>query len=166
MRLTVTLTYAAAPARIAAMMADEEFLRQVCAATVDPAARVEVRHGSTQTQVRTARTLPTDRLPDAMRKIVGGHVTVVQTAKWPAQPAGHGWTGQVIVEVEGKPVRLDASATVTGDDASTQVVYDGDLHARVPFLGGAVERAVEPVVRSALEAEQRVGAQWLADNPA
>ena len=49
---------------------------------------------------------------------------------------------------------------------STQVVYDGDLHARVPFLGGAVERAVEPVVRSALEAEQRVGAQWLADNPA
>ncbi|MCO5125852.1 MAG: DUF2505 domain-containing protein [Rhodobacteraceae bacterium] len=165
MKLTVTLTYAAPPSQIGRMLVDEEFQRQVCSATGDAQARVSVLDSADGAKVRTSRRLPTDRLPDAMRALVGHHIIVVQSTRWPGARTDAGWTGTVVVAVEGKPVRLEATATVVPSAGGTTITYSGDLVAHIPFLGGKVERAVEPIVRSALEAEQRVGAQWLEGAP-
>lgn len=166
MRLTVTLTYAAPPSQVERMLLDEEFQRRVCSATGDAQARVTVAAGQSPARVETARRLPTDRLPEAMRALVGRHLTVVQTTTWPAGQGDGGWTGTVVVAVEGKPVRLDATTTVTPQGGGTTITYDGQLAAHVPFVGGKVERGVEPIVRSAIETEQTVGTAWLAEHPA
>ncbi|QQS00139.1 MAG: DUF2505 domain-containing protein [Austwickia sp.] len=169
MRLTLTLSYDAAPSRVGRMLLDEEFQRRVCAATGDAQARVTVTESGpppSPARVKTARKLPTDRLPEAMRAIVGHNLTVVYAVDWPADRGDAGWRGDVVVTVEGKPVRLDATAEVAPTGAGTTITYDGELAAHLPFIGGKVERGVEPLVRSALEAEQRIGAQWLAEHPA
>lgn len=163
MRLSLTLTYAAAPATIGMMLIDEEFHRRVCAATGDARARVSVATDRDPVQVMSSRKLPTNRLPEAMRTLVGHHVTVVQTVTWPAARNDDGWSGDVVVAVDGKPVRLDATATVVAVSGGTSITYSGDLVARLPLIGSAIERGVEPVVRSALEAEQRIGIEWLAE---
>lgn len=163
MRLTLTLSYAAAPSRVGRMLLEEEFQGRVCAATGDEQARVCVVTSGGAARVQTARRLPTDRLPDAMRALVGHHVTVIQTLTWPANRGNEGWTGNVLVVVDGKPVRLDATAAVTPVGPGTRITYEGQLVARLPFVGGRVERGVAPLVRSALETEQRIGAQWLSE---
>jgi hypothetical protein len=33
----------------------------------------------------------------------------------------------------------------------------------VPLLGGKIERSVEPAVRAAITAEERIGQAWLAE---
>lgn len=159
----MTLTYAAPPAHVGQMLVQEDFQRRLCAATGDPAAKVTVTPTGGMIRVVSARKLPTDRLNDAMRAVIGHHVTVVETCEWPASRTDDGWMGHVVVAVEGKPVRLDATAVVTASDGGTTISYDGHLVARVPFVGHKVERAVEPIVRSALTNEERVGNEWLAE---
>lgn len=166
MRLTVTLSYTAPPARVAAMLADPGFQARLCAATGDPRATVEVTGEQDAPRVRTARRLPTDRFPSAIKALVGEEVTAVQTTHWAAADADGSRRGEVSVVVEGTPVRLAATARIEPAAQGTRVTYDGDLTAKVPLVSGKVERAADPVVRSALEAEQRVGEEWLAAHPA
>lgn len=166
MRLSVTLSFPAPPSRVGRMLLDPDFLHRVCEATGDAQARIDIDAAGDPARVETLRRLPTDRLPEAIRAIVGAHVDVLQSSRWAADRGDTGWTGRTVVSVKGKPVHLDATASVTPQGSGTAVVYEGDLVARLPFVGGKVERGIEPLVRSAIEAEQRIGVEWLADHPA
>ena len=44
------------------------------------------------------------------------------------------------------------------------MTYDGDLRATVPLFASAIEQAAAGAVRSALEVEQEVAREWLADH--
>lgn len=166
MRLIVTLTYDAAPERVAAMLADANFHRAVGKETGDVHAHVTVETGpGTDQRITTSRRLPTAGLPEPMKSMVGREIVAVQTMSWADSEEDGSRSGMVSVVVEGTPVRLLAAAHLGPAHGGTAVTYDGELIAKVPFIGGRVERAAEPVVRAALEAEQRVGAQWLASRP-
>lgn len=157
MKLNVSLDYAAPPAQVVAMLCDEDFQARLCEATHSLESTVDVHEEDEDTVVTTTRQLPTDGFPDFLRSVVGQSVRVVQTSRW-----AHGATGgHVHVVVEGTPVRMDATATITSGGGRTSVTYAGDLVAHVPFVGGRVEKAAAPVVMSALRAEQRVGDEWL-----
>lgn len=62
----------------------------------------------------------------------------------------------------------DGPRGTEGDDGSpgapavSTVTYDGELKAGVPLFGGAVEQAAAGAVRAALEAEEKVAAEWVA----
>ncbi|GAB78363.1 DUF2505 domain-containing protein [Austwickia chelonae] len=163
MRLSVRLTYPAAPETVAEMFADEGFHRALCTATGDAQATITVESQGPGLSVTTARRLSTDGLPDMMKSFVGSTVTAVQRTRWSAPAADGRRDGQVEVEVRGTPVRLSAQAVLFPEGERTCVSYVGDLTAKVPLMGAAVERATEPLVRSALEAEQQVGETWLRE---
>lgn len=166
MRLIVTLTYVAAPERVAAMLADADFHRALGRATGDPQTRVTVGAGSGADQrITTSRRLPTRGLSEPLKSMIGREILAVQTTSWFDSEEDGSRSGMVSVVVEGTPVRLHAAAHLGPAHGGTTVTYDGELIAKVPFIGGRLVRAAEPVVRAALEAEQRVGAQWLASRP-
>jgi hypothetical protein len=63
--------------------------------------------------------------------------------------------------------RLTASAKSTIDDAGdghSSRRVDGDLHIRMPFVGGQVEKAIVSGLREHLVAEEVVAARWLQDH--
>jgi hypothetical protein len=124
---------------------------------------VEIRPEAGGVVVTSRRALPTDQVPDAFRALVGQQITLVQTETWgPAGPAGER-TGSLLVEVTGAPVRMNATLSLSPDGTGTVERVDGELKARVPLIGGKIERGAEPAVRAAIDAEERIGQAWLAE---
>ena len=162
MKVTAQIRYAADPATTFAMLLDRGFQEQVCRATGATGFSVDVEQLDDGGTVRTDRELPTDQFPDFVRTFVGDTVHVVRVDTWGAAEADGSRAGTVVVEIKGAPVRLDGTLLLRPDGAATVEDVQGDLKASVPLLGGRIEKAVEPPIRSAVAAEEQVGARWLA----
>ncbi|MGF0117803.1 DUF2505 domain-containing protein [Promicromonospora sp. Marseille-Q5078] len=165
MHLTVELTYAADADDVAAMLADEAFVRW--RARRGPTGDVEQTDvtGSPATgfSVVVRRTLPTDLIPAQVRPFVGDHLEVRQAEVWEA-PAGDLRTGTIAVEIAGAPVRVTGTVRLEPlPGGGTRQVYDGEVRATVPLFGAAVAEAAARAVRTTLEAEGAAGREWLAE---
>jgi hypothetical protein len=162
-RLTAELRYAADPATVFAMLTDQGFQERKLAATGALEHDVSVSTGADGgAEVRSRRTMPTDQVPDLVRNLVGATLTVVQVEVWGPAGAGGGRDGTVTVEVSGAPVGLTGSLRLRPDGAGTLETVAGELKARVPLIGGRIERAAEPAIMVAIEVEEREGRAWLA----
>lgn len=161
MHVTAEARFAADPATVAAMMADEEFvLTKVAAsgATTDTASVVgDPASGFT---VTTRRQVPTDSIPAQFRAVVGASLEVRQVEAW--EPEGpDGRHGTVVVEVTGAPARLTGTMHLTGDASSSTMAVDGQLKASIPLFAAAIENAMRDAVLTALAAEERAAHEWL-----
>ncbi|GMA85990.1 hypothetical protein GCM10025868_12400 [Angustibacter aerolatus] len=145
-----------------AMLTDQAFHEEVCKATGATSWTAEVvptaDGGAT---ITTRRTLPTDEFPDFVKSFVGSTIDVVRTDVWQAARADGNRSGTTVVEIKGAPVRLDGTMQPTTEGGTTVHDVDGRLKASIPLLGGKVEKAVEPPIRSAISREQQVGGRWL-----
>jgi hypothetical protein len=163
-RVTADLRYDADPTTVFEMLMDPAFQDRKLGQTGALTWEVQVRPENGGAVIVTRRAMPTDQVPDAFKSLVGNEIRIAQTETWgPAGPDG-ARTGTLDLEVVGAPVRLKASLslTATGDGGSVELV-DGELKARVPLIGGRIEKAAEPAVRAAIDAEQRIGRAWLAE---
>ncbi|WP_278235180.1 DUF2505 domain-containing protein [Isoptericola sp. AK164] len=164
MHLTVELTYPADTASVAAMLSDPEFLRWRARDPGAAAATVVDQSGSPHAGFTVAlrRTLPTDVIPVHLRHVVGDQLEIRQAEAWEPPTEGR-YTGTVVVEITGAPVRLTGTLLLAPtDDGGTRQVVDGVVHASVPLFAAAVEDAAAAAVRRALEAEAQAGRDWLA----
>ncbi len=183
MRLTARLDYPDAdPATVFAMLCDPAFLARTCEATGALSHEVDVSDGpGGATVLTTVRVLPTDRVPDLVRSLVGQHLTVRRVDTWQAAAADGSRSGRIGVAIVGTPVSMTGTlalaAVGSGSGGSgsggsgsggsgslgvgTHESVDGELTASVPLIGGRIAKAAEPAVRAAIEVEQRIGAAWL-----
>ncbi|MDO8108532.1 DUF2505 domain-containing protein [Isoptericola sp. b441] len=162
MHVTAEARFGADPQTVAAMFADEGFVR----------AKVEASGALSHTAgvvgdpdsgftVTTRRQMPTDSIPVQFRSLVGGTLEVRQVEAW--EPAGSdGRHGTVVVEVTGAPVRLTGTMHLTGDAAGSTMAVAGELRASIPLFGAAVEKAMAEAVLAALTAEEGAARSWLA----
>lgn len=162
MRVTAEIHYAAGPGDVFTMLTDKAFqdrkLGQTGALSWDATVRAE----GGGAVVTSRRAMPTDKVPDAFRRMTGEQIDIVQTETWgPAGPGG-ARTGTLVVELGGMPVTMTATISLTPAGDGTVELVDGELKARVPLIGGKIERAAEPAVRAAIDAEERIGQAWLA----
>jgi hypothetical protein len=164
-KVTAQIRYAADPATTFAMLLDRDFQEQVCRATGASGYQVAVEESGGGGTVRTDRQLPTDQFPDFVKTFVGDTVHVVRVDTWGPAAADGSRSGTIVVEIKGAPVRLQGTLSLRPDGGSSVEDVQGDLKASVPLLGGRIEKAVEPPIRSAVATEERVGARWLAGEP-
>ncbi|MDQ2624382.1 MAG: DUF2505 domain-containing protein [Actinomycetota bacterium] len=167
MRLQAVLRYPAEPARVVAMLADPEFSRRVIAATQGKAEAVDVTgdaSGVGAFTVTTRRSVPTDQIPAQMRSFVGASLDVRQATAWGAEEDGIR-RGSVALEIAGAPVRVTGTThLVATPEGSTVLEYDTQVRAQVPLFASAIEEAAAGAVRHALETEERVALDWLAEH--
>jgi hypothetical protein len=161
--LHAELRFAADPDTVAAMLADEGFVRQWCDETQAREVSISVERGAGRTpfQVRTSRAFPTDAFPSFARRFVGESLVIEQTDAW--EPVGDGaWRGTSDVVTSGAPARLRARTSLdsAGEGASVLVV-DGEVKASVPLVGGKIEELMHERVLKAMQVEERVAADWL-----
>jgi len=146
-----------------AMLTDAAFQERKCAATGALESEVEIeRFPDGGATIRTRRTMPTDQMPDFARSFVGRSVDVVQVDDFGAPDGGGRREGTVVVEIKGAPVRFAGSLVLGASPEGTLETVDGDIKASVPLVGGRMERALEPALRSAIRVEQREGTAWLS----
>jgi uncharacterized protein YndB with AHSA1/START domain len=162
-RFSAEIRYDADPATVFAMLTDPDFQERKCAATGALDHDVEIEeYDDGGAAIRTSRTMPTDQVPDFVRTFVGQTLTVVQVDDWQPPAADGSRDGTLVVEIKGSPVSLTGALTLRADGAGTVEVIDGDVKAKVPLVGGRIEKAIEPALKAAIKVEQREGRTWLA----
>lgn len=163
MKLTARHHFNVEPARVHAMVTDREFLSTVCERMGTRAHDVEASVGPGGTA--TTRTTATIDAPSVVRRFVGETLTVVQELAWGVAAPDGRREGRLSLTVPGMPVTMAGAAVAAPDAAGTSVAYDCDLRIGVPLLGAMIESQAAPEILAVLDAQQRIGDEWLAARP-
>lgn len=166
MKKNVTITYPAAPARVAAMLADPAYQNaraqrlRLADAQVDVTAR---GHGFVST---VSGSVPSSALPASARKIVRSGVSFSLAESWGEPAADGSRTGSIEINVKGAPVSAGATTAMrpTADGASTTLDIDLDLSVSVPILGKTIEEKAMSQADRAIADEEARGKAWLAEH--
>jgi len=157
MKIRHQLQYDASPAEVYAMLADSAFREKVCHAQKVNSCTVTIEPSGGQMSVVVDQKRPSEGIPNFARKIVGDEIQLVQSEDW--SDSGN---AALKVAIPGKPGQLNGTITVTGDDAGSVEIVDGDLVVNIPLLGGKLEKLIAGLLDNALRVEQKVGRAWLA----
>ncbi|MCE1178883.1 MAG: DUF2505 domain-containing protein [Micrococcales bacterium] len=162
MRITETDEYPCTPAELFALLRDEGFQQAKCEATGALSHTVSISGGEDAAVIETERTLPTDRLPDFAKSMVGDTLKVRERQEWGAAAADGSRTARLSIDIQGVPVTLSGTRSLAPAGAGALETTEADLRASVPLFGSRIEKAAAPVVEAALDAEHRVALEWLA----
>ncbi len=163
MRTTIETTYAAEPDRVVEIRLDPEFLAEVCRRNgaidfeVDAKAGTD---GSGTTRVR--RTMPTDDFPDVARRFVGSTIVFVEEVEWDSASVAGKRTGRVRILAEGFPVTIAGDIDLAGIAAGTMERIAGEVTAKIPLVGGRIEKSIEPALREGVVVQADTLADWVA----
>ena len=162
MRIRATIEYAATPAEVFAMLTDQDFQTAKAKATGALDYDVSVTSKGDRTVIVSKRTMPTSDFPDFVKGMVGERLPVTETHEWGPAGADGSRKGEVTVAVGNLPVGLKGTLALgPGGEGTTQAV-DGELKARIPIIGGKVEKAAAPAIEAAIDIERTTGRAWLA----
>ena len=86
----------------------------------------------------TVRTLPTTRMPDIAKKVLGATLTVTQNESWSAPAADGSRTNIIKLDVAGVPVNVTSEQKLRAEGTSTVVDLTGQVTSGIPFLGAKI----------------------------
>ncbi|QCO97535.1 DUF2505 domain-containing protein [Arthrobacter sp. 24S4-2] len=162
MALSASTTLPHSVDRVAAVFANEDFQRhtsELVGGTLESfKVDGDVAGAFSTTSVRT---LPTTRLPEIARKFVGESLTVTQLEAWEAPAADGSRQSSISLKIAGAPLDVSAVQRLVADGGSTRVELEGNVTSSVPFLGGKIADAAEPLVGKALNIQSQQAQAWL-----
>jgi len=162
MALSASTTLPHSVDRVAAVFVNEDFQRhtsQLVGGSLESfTIEGDIAGAFTTTSVRT---LPTTRLPEIARKFVGEKLTVTQLEKWEAPAADGSRQSNITLKITGAPLDVNAVQRLVAVDGSTRVELEGSVTSSVPFLGGKIAEAAEPMVGKALNIQSQQAQAWL-----
>jgi hypothetical protein len=150
--------YDADPAAVRAMLLDREFRSQVCdyQRVLRHTISIEEIDGAVVVDVDQVQS--TEYVPSTARAFVGSEIEIGQRETWhsPTEAA-------LVVDIPGRPGRMDGAIRLEERDGGTVEVVTGEIKVGIPLIGGKLEQMVGQVFGWALDAQARVGADWLTD---
>ncbi|WP_270886517.1 DUF2505 domain-containing protein [Pedococcus sp. 5OH_020] len=161
MKIATTMEYDATPQEVFAVLSDKAFQEAKCAATAAVKYTAEVSSTADVTTIRTERVLPADALPDFAKNMVGQTLKVLETQTWGPAATDGSRTGKVEMSVAGVPVSLAGTLSLAPGASGTVETLDSELKAKVPLIGGKIEKAAAPPIQEAIAIEAATAKQWL-----
>jgi Protein of unknown function (DUF2505) len=155
--------YDATPSEVVEMMADPEFQKRKCAASGALSNEVMVQPG-TDPVVTVVRRMPVDRIPEMMRALVRRGITIRETVRWSSAAADGSRDGTVALEILGQPVTMRGTIRLAPSSDGTDGRIQAEVKAAIPWLGGKVEKAVEPAILAGIKTEIETGQAYLAEH--
>lgn len=107
------------------------------------------------------RTMPTDKLPDMARKFVGATLSVTQTEHWSAPLADGSRQADLSMTVANVPLTVAAVQRLVPQGDQTVVDLQGTVSSSIPFMGGKIAGAAEPMIGKALNVQATEARTWL-----
>lgn len=162
MALAASTTLSATAQSVTDVFANEDFIKHV-SETVGGELKSFTISGSTAGAftTKTVRTLPTTRMPDIAKKVLGSTLTVTQDESWSAPAADGSRTNAIKLSISGAPVDVTAEQKLVASGDSTVVELTGQVKSGVPFLGAKIASAAEPVIGRALNLQATLAQEWL-----
>lgn len=113
-------------------------------------------------RVSFAGTVRPELIPAAAARFVKSDLRVTFTEEWATNEAGA--TSRTSVTVDGAPVSVEATSTLSPSDAGSAREVSGNVSVRVPLLGGRIEKEAVTHLGRVVEREQALAAQWLEEH--
>ncbi len=138
-----------------ALVVDAEFRAGVCEAldAIDYDVSVEA-HDDGGASVTINREMPAD-VPEAIKKVVGESVKLVQTERWSApDPAGQR-NARLDIKILGQPATMTGTISLSVDGATVISHIRGDVKVAIPFFGKKVEPVIAKAILAGIRAEQQ-----------
>lgn len=106
------------------------------------------------------RVMSSGSVPDLVKKVVGDKVDVVEVVTWGAPKDDGSRDGAIDVSFKGQPISMKGTAKIAADGAGSRVSVDLDLKAKIPLVGGKIEKMSGPEILAALKSEESVSREW------
>lgn len=162
MALSASTNLPADPQRVTEVFTDREFVRHVSEKVGGTLESLTVDGDIAGAfKVVAVRSVPATRLPDLAKKFVGQKLTVTQTEQWQAPAADGSRHADVSLKVSGAPVDATAVQRLIAVPEGTRVELEGNVTSSIPFLGGKIAAAAEPMVGKALNVQAQEARTWL-----
>jgi hypothetical protein len=91
---------------------------------------------------------------------------VTQLEDWSAPAADGSRTVQVRLSIAGAPLEVTAVEQLSPEGEDTRVQIEGKVTSSIPFLGGKIASAAEPMIGKALNLQAREASGWLKKHQA
>lgn len=111
-------------------------------------------------KVVVQRLMPSGSVPELVKKVVGDKVDVTETIDWGPAQADGSRTGQLDVAMKGQPITMKGITYIRPEGGGTRVGVEADLKAKIPVVGGKIEKLGSPEIIKAIEAEERTAHEW------
>jgi len=138
MKFDIKARYPAPTAVVLKMFMDKDFHQRKLGVLGIAKSRV-LEHAASgdDFRIKIERKVPLNA-PGVVKKFVPAEATVVSEEKWNRASK----TGQVSVQPAGVPVEITCKARFADDAQGCQITYAFDVTAKVPFVGGALEKFI------------------------
>ncbi|HQK32947.1 MAG TPA: DUF2505 domain-containing protein [Phycicoccus sp.] len=162
MEIKTHADYDASPDEVFAVISDPHFVAAKAEqmSVADHAGTVETRGDITL--IASKRTLPTDDLPDIAKKFVGDVLTLLEEQEWGPPGADGSRQANLRLKIEGAPVSLRGTIALAPKGAGSTQDLVADLSAKVPLMGGTIEKASAPAIVAGIGFEVDMVKEWLA----
>ena len=159
MQFTQSVSYPGTVDEVVAMYLTPAYLeRRFGQFVVDGSSTVSVEGE----RVSFAGTVRPELIPAAAARFVKSDLRVTFTEEWATNEAGA--TSRTSVTVDGAPVSVEATSTLSPSDAGSAREVSGNLSVRVPLLGGRIEKEAVAHLGRVVEREQALAANWLEEH--
>ena len=113
-------------------------------------------------RVSFAGTVRPELIPAAAARFVKSDLRIAFTEEWTTNEAGA--SSRTSVTVDGAPVSVEATSTLTGTETGCTREVTGNVSVRVPLLGGRIEKEAVAHLGRVVEREQALATQWLEEH--
>lgn len=159
MQFTQSISYPGTVDEVVAMYLTPAYLeRRFGQFVVDGSSTVSVEGE----RVSFAGTVRPELIPAAASRFVKSDLRIAFTEEWATNEAGA--TSRTSVTVDGAPVSVEATSTLSPSDAGSAREVSGNLSVRVPLLGGRIEKEAVAHLGRVVEREQALATQWLEEH--
>ena len=159
MQFTQSVSYPGTVDEVVAMYLTPAYLeRRFGQFVVDGSSTVSVEGE----RVSFAGTVRPELIPAAASRFVKSDLRIAFTEEWATNEAGA--TSRTSVTVDGAPVSVEATSTLSPSDAGCTRDVSGNLSVRVPLLGGRIEKEAVAHLGRVVEREQALATQWLEEH--
>jgi hypothetical protein len=109
--------------------------------------------------IETSREVPLD-VPGALKSLLGGWTTIVQTEEW-SETADGECVNRLEIMSEGVPARMSGTMHLYATDAGCANEVSITIDCSIPLIGGRLERFVGATTAEQLEDEYAFVRAWL-----
>jgi hypothetical protein len=106
--------------------------------------------------LKIRRKLPM-QVPAAVKKFVSPETTIVHEDRWDVASK----TGRISIDLQGVPIEMSCTTALTDSGKDCLLTYSFDIKAKVPLIGGVIEKAVAAENEKEIPLQTKAGTELL-----
>lgn len=104
-------------------------------------------------------------LPKVIANAVGSLLEITEIQTWPISlDSSQLASGKIEIRVNGKPAKLNATATLSPSRSGSRITFSGTLKVDIPIIGGQIENFIIKYIVDAFREIETGGNEWLKEN--